>query len=113
MPLINCETELDLSWSKEFIISEISKRPAVDGNPNANPSVQAREEIQTTGATFQINNVKLYVPVATLLINNNIKFSENIKQGFRRTISWNKHRSEITTHTHTKQKFGLSDYFNI
>ena len=32
----------------------------------------------------------------TLSINNNIKFSENIKQGFERTISWNKYRSEIT-----------------
>ena len=33
----------------------------------------------------------------TFSINNNIKFSENIKQGFKITISWNKHRSEITT----------------
>ena len=32
-------------------------------------------------------------------INDNIKFSENIKQGFKRTISWNKYRSEITTQT--------------
>ena len=52
---------------------------------------------QTTGATFQINNAKLYVPVVTLSINDNIKFLENIKQGFKRTISWNKYRSEITT----------------
>ena len=33
----------------------------------------------------------------TLSINDNIKFLENIKQGFKRTISWNKYRSEITT----------------
>ena len=52
--------------------------------------------IQTTGATFQINNAKLYVPVVTLFINDNIKFLENIKQGFKRTIFWNKYRSEIT-----------------
>ena len=31
--------------------------------------------------------------------NDSIKFLENIKQGFRRTISWNKYRSEITTQT--------------
>ena len=55
------------------------------------------EAIQTTGATFQINNAKLYVPVVTLSINNNIKFLENIKQGSKRKISWNKYRSEITT----------------
>ena len=29
-------------------------------------------------------------------INNNIKFLEKIKQGFKRTISWNKYRSERT-----------------
>ena len=50
-----------------------------------------------TGATFQINKKKLYLPVVTLSINDNIKFLENIKQGFKRTISWNKYRSEITT----------------
>ena len=54
---------------------------------------------QTTGATFQINNAKLYVPVVTLPINDNIKFLENTKQGFKVTISWNKYRSEITTQT--------------
>ena len=32
-----------------------------------------------------------------LSINDNIKFSENIKQGFIKTISWNKYKSEITT----------------
>ena len=52
--------------------------------------------IQATGATFQINNAKLYVPIVTLSINNNIKLLENIMQGFKRTISWNKYRSEIT-----------------
>ena len=30
-------------------------------------------------------------------INDNIEFLENIKQGFKRTISWNKYRSEIAT----------------
>ena len=30
-------------------------------------------------------------------INDNIRFLGNMEQGFKRTISWNKHRSEITT----------------
>ena len=51
----------------------------------------------TTSARFRKNNTKLYVPVFTLSTIDNIKFSENIKQGFKRTISWNKYRSEITT----------------
>ena len=33
----------------------------------------------TTGAIFQINTSELYVPVATLSINDNIQFLENIK----------------------------------
>ena len=51
----------------------------------------------TGGATFHINNAKLYVPIVTLSINHNIKFLGNIKQGFKRRISWNKYRSDITT----------------
>ena len=34
-----------------------------------------------------ITSIKLYVPVVTLSINDNTKLLENIKQGFKRTIS--------------------------
>ena len=44
-----------------------------------------------------ITSTKPYVSVVTLSVNDNIKFLENIKQGFKRTISSNKYRSEITT----------------
>ena len=44
-----------------------------------------------------ITSTKRYVPVVTLFINDNIKFLENIKQRFKRAISWDKYRSEITT----------------
>ena len=65
--LITGEIELDLSWSKEWITSEISRTPEVERDyPVA--------AIQRTVATFQIINVKLYVPVDTLSINGNIKF---------------------------------------
>ena len=52
LPLINCEIELDLSWSKECIISEISVIPEVIGSPDANPPVLEVAAIQTTVATF-------------------------------------------------------------
>ena len=52
--------------------------------------------IQVTGATLQINNAKLHVPVVTLSINDNVKFLENKKQDFKRTVYWNKFKSEIT-----------------
>ena len=86
LSLINYKIELDLSWSKKDIISEMSTTPRVPPNPDANPPVQEVVAIQTTGATFQINNAKFYVPVVMLSINDNIKFLENIEQGFKRTI---------------------------
>ena len=38
--LNNCEAELDLSWSKDCIISEISIMPWTPSNPDANPPAQ-------------------------------------------------------------------------
>ena len=86
--MINFEIELDLSWSRECVISEISIKLRINGNPDANPPTQEVPTIQATAATFQMNNAKLYVRVVTFSINDNIKFLENIKQGFKRTISW-------------------------
>ena len=85
-----------MSWSEDCIISQISRTSVVAANPSANQPVQATEVTQTTTTKFQINGTKLYIPVVTLSINNNI-FLENIKQGRGRTICWNKYRSEITT----------------
>ena len=38
--LNNCEAELDLSWSKDCIIPEISIMPWIPPNPDANPPSQ-------------------------------------------------------------------------
>ena len=46
--------------------------------PNTDP-VEYEVATKPNSATFQINNVKLYVPVVTLSINYNIKFLENLK----------------------------------
>ena len=82
--IYNCELELDLLWSRYCVISEISR--TFEAVPNTNP-IRYRMTSQTTNVTFQVNHVKLYVSVVTLSINHNIKFLENIKQGFKRTIS--------------------------
>ena len=108
LSLFNCKIELDLSWSKECIISEISIIPPMVGSPDANLPFPEVSAIQATGATFQINNAKLYVPVVTLSINDNIKFLENIKHGFKRTISWSQYRPETTT----QPKNNNLDYLN-
>ena len=105
MPLINCEIELDLSWSRYCFISEISRTPTVP----ANQLVLAVDATQIIWTTFQINNARLYVSVDTLPINDNITFLENIKPRFKRTISWNKYRSEITTQPKNNNLYYLID----
>ena len=73
------QRELDLPWSKYCALPE--------------------EYDNLINATFQINSTKLYVLVVTLSINDNMIFLKNIRQGFKRTVSRNKYRSEITTQT--------------
>ena len=46
--------------------------------------------------TFQITDNKLYVSVVTLSKENDIKRPEQLKLGFKRTIKWNKYRSQMT-----------------
>ena len=43
-----------------------------------------------------INSTKLYVPVITLSKENDTKFLEQLKSGFKRIIKWNKYRSQMT-----------------
>ena len=58
--------------------------------------VLIEQNINIEGTNFFITSANIYVPVFTLSINGNIKFYlENIKQGFKRTISWNEYRFEI------------------
>ena len=96
--LINCKIELDLTWSKDWMISEISRIAAVA----ANPPDPVRAAVETTRTTFQTNSTKLYAHVASLSINDNIKVLENLKQGFKRTVSWDKYRYEITKQLRNK-----------
>ena len=43
------------------------------------------------------------------LFNDNTKILENIKQGFKRTVFWNKNRSEITAQTKNNNLYYLID----
>ena len=79
LPLINCEIEHNLKWTRNCIVSEMYKTPELPTNPNANWSNPLIPATATTGAKFQINNAKVYVPVITLSINDNIKFLEKSK----------------------------------
>ena len=48
------------------------------------------------GLEFHITDTKLYVPVVTLSKENDMKLLEQLKSGFKRTIKWNKYRSQMT-----------------
>ena len=52
-----------------------------------------------TNATFKIKDTKLYVPVVTLSAKNDNRLLEQLKTGFKRTIKWNKYRSEMSNQT--------------
>ena len=71
LPLINCDIELDLKCTKTCVVSEISRTFRV---VDSNASVAVYQvETATAGAAFQINNAKLYAPLVTLSMNDNIK----------------------------------------
>ena len=81
---MNYEIEFDLPWTRYCIITKISRTPAVAANPNANLSFSTMAENQTTAATFQINNPKIFVQTVTLSVNYNNNFLENKKQIFKK-----------------------------
>ena len=91
MPLINCEIELILTWSKNCVL--ISKE-AIDADYDTNPVVYKIDNPEN--AAFQITDTKLHVPVVTLSTENDKKLLEQFKSGFERTVQWNKYRSQKT-----------------
>ena len=62
MPLINCEDNLILTWSKDCVNS-------------------------TGTGKFAITETKLYIPVATLSTQDNAKLLQQLKSGFKRAIN--------------------------
>ena len=91
IPLINCEVELILSWFKNCVLIDKSTREA---NYGAGPNVYEIDNPEN--ATFKIADIKLYVLVVTLSKENDIQLLEQLKPGFKRTIKWNKYRSQMT-----------------
>ena len=71
MPFINCEVNFILTWSSTCLIT------------NSNGA-----------GVFPITDTKLYVPVVTLSTQENAKFLQQLKSGFKRVINWNKYLSK-------------------
>ena len=72
MPLINCEVNLVLTWSKDCVITN---------------SIGAGK--------FAITDTKLYIPVVTLSTQDNTKLLHQLKSGFKETINWNEYQSDL------------------
>ena len=82
IPLINCEVELILTWFKNCVLIDKSTREA---NYYADPNVYEIDNPEN--ATFKITDRKFYVPVVTLSKENDIKFSEQLKQGLKELLN--------------------------
>ena len=74
MPIINCEVELILTWSKNCVITN-----------------------STGEGKFAITETRLYVPVVTLSTEDNAKLLQQLKSNFKRKINWNKYESSVKT----------------
>ena len=74
MPLINCEVNLMLTLSANFVI--------------------VSTDVANQIATFSITDTKLYAPVVTLSTQDNAKLLEQLNSGFNRLINWKKYLSK-------------------
>ena len=79
MRLIDCEVTLILTWSKDCVITN-----------------------STGEGKFTITGTKLYVPVVTLSTKDNAKLLQQLKSGFKKTISRNKYESSVKTFTQNR-----------
>ena len=68
MLLINCKVEISLKWIENCMLTTANT------------------------ATFEITDVKLYIPIVTLSSENNVKLSNLLSEGFKRPIDWNEYK---------------------
>ena len=78
---------LILTWSKNCVITDITTRAA--GEQGNLPEIRA-----PTSSTFFVVDAKSYVPVVTLPTQDDNKLLQQLKTGFKRTVTWIKCRSE-------------------
>ena len=76
MPLINYEIIFILIWSENCVMSSANRE-----------------------TKFKITDTKLYVPVVTLTTQDNVKLLQQLKSGFKRTITWKKYQPKVSPET--------------
>ena len=79
IPLINCKVEISLNWIENCVLT----------------TAEVGANADTTGvnsATFKITNVKLYLPVVTLSVGDNLKLTKQSDKGFKRSAYWKEYK---------------------
>ena len=84
MPLINCKIHLELSWTKNCVMYGDDAYAADDDNNNR-------------ATTLEITNTKLYVPIITVSAKDNVNFTKQLNEGFKRLVYWNAYKAKIET----------------
>ena len=83
MPLINCEVSLILNWSENCVLTNKATGDAVPAQVG-NSAVAV--VTNSTNVTSNITDTKLYVPVVTLLTEDDNKLLQQLKTRFKRTV---------------------------
>ena len=82
MPLINCEVNLVLTWSKDYVIAN-----------------------STGEGKSKINDAKLYVPVVTFSTQDNAKLIQQLKSDLKKKQLTGTNINQIQKNICTKQVF--------
>ena len=90
LPLVNCKTDLELTWHKDCMISSAD---AAGGQV----------------VSFMITNTKLDVPIVTLSTKDNNNLTKQLNAGFKRSIYWNQYVSKPFPETPHK-KTGITRF---
>ena len=88
IPLINCEVELVWTWSKNCVLDDMTVRAA--GNNNDLPAI-----VTPTGLELYKNRHKI-ARSSCHFVKRKWQLLEQLKSGFKRTVKWNKCRSQMT-----------------
>ena len=83
MPLINCEVSLILNWSENCVLTSKATGDAIPAQVG-NSAVAV--VTNSTNVTSNITDTKLYVPVVTLLTEDDNKLLQQLKTRFKRTV---------------------------
>ena len=70
---INCKLEVSLKWIENCVLTTVE----IDANADATGA---------DGATLEVSDAEVYVPVVTLSAERNVKLVKQLNEGFKRPV---------------------------